>query len=151
MTRFDPEKAAAILADAIVMGDEQAAKRNGCTTRTIRNYRAKLGSDPQLSESFRLKKQELQAAHDAERMEWAAARSVVLRDGLSKLRELIAMANDVDHIHPVAGAIKIVGELDIAHTALMEPSGDEQPVAHLQGPAAATPAGPAAGDPEALH
>jgi len=154
MARIDTDKAATILADALVMGDEAAAKRNGVTSRTIRKYRALLPSDPALSAAFRLKKSALDEARDEERLEWDRERRRFLRASIAKLEELVAKANSVEHIHPVAGAVKIVGELDIAKIVLDD---EREYSADRQGSGASPPAGQAPGSqgadslPAAVH
>lgn len=50
------ERAAAILVDAAYLGDEIAAKKWNVTTRTVENYRARLKTDPKLSELFARKR-----------------------------------------------------------------------------------------------
>ncbi|AFD27743.1 hypothetical protein [Deinococcus gobiensis] len=53
---FNYERAAAILVDAAYLGDGEAAKKWQVTTRTIQNYRAKLKTDPLLSQFFARKR-----------------------------------------------------------------------------------------------
>ena len=51
---------AMILVEASLFGDNRAAQNAGLTRATIINYKKKLSSDPELSQIFTLKKQELE-------------------------------------------------------------------------------------------
>lgn len=54
---FNYERAAAILVDAAYLGDEETGKKWKVTTKTIKNYRARLKNDPILSQFFHRKRQ----------------------------------------------------------------------------------------------
>lgn len=115
--KFPIERAATILAEADLFGDDRTAKRWGITTRTIYNYRNRAQSDAKLSESFTLKKRMLL-------VDWQADATRCIKVSLAKLTELIpeATKEDADVIHAIAGALKIVGELKIAYDALINTS-----------------------------
>ncbi len=46
MPAFNPDRAALILLDSILLGDERASEKWKVTVRTIENHRARLKSDP---------------------------------------------------------------------------------------------------------
>lgn len=54
-TAFDLETIANILVDAYLTSVEETAEKYKITSRTIRNYRTRLQSDPELSQLFRVK------------------------------------------------------------------------------------------------
>jgi hypothetical protein len=62
--RIDVDHAAMVLVDALLLGDKAAAAKHETTTRTIRNYRAKLKTNKQLGLAFK-------DAVDAIRVSWA--------------------------------------------------------------------------------
>lgn len=110
---FDRDRAVKILVDALAVGDEQAAARWGVCTKTLQRYRARLANDPELARAVKATSQKLDA-------EWRTARRTFLRAGIRKLQELVDLAG-VDKIREVAGAIKIVGDLEITSGVLDEP------------------------------
>lgn len=110
------EKAAMVLVESDFFGDEEVATRWGITTRTIRNYRNRLAIDPQLSALFQVKRQLFAAS-------WIDDASKTLKISLGELSRRVRIATneeDAKVIHAIAGAAKIVGELKIAHDALMD-------------------------------
>jgi hypothetical protein len=54
---------------------------------------------------------------EQEELEWGGQRRAFLAEGIKKLRELVGAATPAQ-IHEVAGAVKIVGELQITSEAL---------------------------------
>ena len=110
---FNPERASSILAEAEYMGDKPTAERWGITDRTIRNYRKRLLDDPQFSIVFQAKKQLFCRT-------WIDDATGTLKVGFARLKDLLqnGRREDADFIHAVAGALKIVGELNIAYTVL---------------------------------
>ena len=118
MSRLDRDRAAKILVDATAMGDRKAAEKWKVTERTIRNYRKALGTDPELSASFR------ENAEEAERS-WHLIRNRFLRDVTEHLRDLCLKAKP-EQIKDVREAIKDIGELDLAREALGVGSGDRR-------------------------
>lgn len=118
----DPERKAQILVEAHFTNDQDVAERWGITSRTIRNYRKGLAKDAQLSTLFQLKKEHYEK-------EWKAEGVRFLRKALAKLEALIEKADSPDYIPKVAGAIKIVGELDVVKNALSHEAGQSGPQA----------------------
>ena len=106
---------ARVLADAVTLGDEVAAKRHGISPRSVQRYRALAKSDDRLTGAVAAKKK---AVDD----DWRDSAVQFMRTSIAKLEELVAAAGP-DQIREVAGAIKIVGELNVAKDVL----GGEQP------------------------
>jgi hypothetical protein len=101
--KFDAEQAVRVLLLAELSGDAEAAKTAGLTERTIRRWRQKLGSDPRLSQAVREKRDQTNAHLDGVYRDF-------MRGAVRKLGSLVESA-DVEKIHQVAGAVKIVGDL----------------------------------------
>lgn len=80
MPAFDRERAAAILVDALYLGDQTAAEKWKVTSRTLRNYRERLATDPVFSAIFHEKRQASGAL-------WAADLARALSAGIRPLTE----------------------------------------------------------------
>jgi hypothetical protein len=108
VSRLDYDRVASILVEAAFFGDPQASQRWGITERTIRNYRAKLDEDSELSSFFLVKKQAFES-------EWATEIPMAIRAGIHFLGEAAKKANptDPDTIHAIAGAVKILAEVGL--------------------------------------
>lgn len=107
-TRLNYHHVASILVEAMFYGDRRVAEKQGITTRTIRNYRARLETDENLSVLFHEKKEQFLA-------NWAEDIPIAIRAGIQFIQRA---ANEADHkspetIHAVAGAIKILAEIGI--------------------------------------
>lgn len=104
---FNHERAAQALTDAILMGDEAAAKKYEVSVRSIQEWRSRLHTDPVLVESF-AKKKRLQ--DDA----WADEIPAMLKAGIKYLKDAAQQCDprDPDSVHAIAGAIKIVSEVE---------------------------------------
>ena len=135
---FDREKAAKILALADQVGDIEAAKHFGVSTKTICRHRSRVLSDPELSRLVAERKRELEAAS----VGWAEDGARFMSAAIRRLVELLPLSG----MREVAGAIKIVGELDITRKVL---NGDEQPGSDSEGPETEEAPPPAA--PEQTH
>lgn len=109
-TKFNRERAALILVDAITLGDRTAADRHQVSEKSIQRYRARLLTDPSLSAIVQEKGRE--AEHG-----WHFARARFLRKTLQKLEELVDKAT-ADNFEHVISALKAAGELDLATEAL---------------------------------
>lgn len=107
---IDREKAIRVLLDAAVSGDRAACERAKIDERTLRRWRVKLGSDPELTAAFRAK-------NEVEDRSWKAARRQALAAGVRKLEALIEVA-DSEQLRDVAMAVKVLGELEITQEAL---------------------------------
>lgn len=136
----DRERKARIAADTEIHGCEKAAQIHRISARTCRRMHAHAmsGADPELTAIVTKK---TRAVLESEDVDWAATSRRFLRRSIAKLEELVQQAGP-DQIRQVAGAIKIVGELDVVRSALR----DEQSERAGQGP---TPPRDAEGTPAA--
>lgn len=108
MPRTDYDRLATILVEAAYYGDAKTAERWGITDRTIQNYRGRLDNDSELSSFFVLKKQAFEN-------EWANEIPAAIRSALRFIVRAGEEANpkDPEAIHAVAGALKIVTEVEL--------------------------------------
>lgn len=97
---FDPERAALILSDAMVLGDKPAARKWTISERSIQRYRARMRTDAALSARVAENNAGIQR-------DLATLRVAFLRDALSEMRAKLKDAS----LYEVSGAVKIVGEL----------------------------------------
>ena len=113
---------AKILIECDFATDKEISGRWNITTRTIENYRAQLKTDPALLIEYnRLK--------DIFSREWVNDASRGIKTFISALETVVKRKNpkDAQWITATATAIKCVGELSIAYTALAdEPTVDQQ-------------------------
>ena len=102
-SKFNPERAAAILLEAMLTSDKAAVENHGITARTLFNWRERLYSDSTFSDIFRHKK-------DAAERDWASSLAPAIRDGIDFLARAGREANhkDPEVIHAIAGALKIL-------------------------------------------
>ena len=129
--QFSIERASEVIVDALLLGDDQAAARHNVATRTVKRYRARMRTDAALAQVVSAKKARVE-------QDWTDARRRFLRRAIAKLEQLIDGAKP-EQIREVAGAIKIVGELDVVKGAL----GGNQPVAPPADPTPPPPGAPA--------
>lgn len=137
--KFDRDRAIRILLDAADMGDPKACKNYKITSQTLRNYRKRLENDAEFLQTFAVKKKELDEG-------WKLARRSALRAGIRKLEQLIERAG-VKQLRDVAGAVKILGDLDVVANVL----DDEQPGTDREGEPPAPPAGQPPGATATTH
>jgi hypothetical protein len=106
--KLDYDRVASILVEAAYYGEQSAAARWGISDRTILNYRNRLNEDEELSDIFALKK----AAFENE---WANEVPAAIRSALRFIVRAGEEANpkDPEAIHAVAGALKIVSEVEL--------------------------------------
>jgi hypothetical protein len=111
--KFNYERAATILAEAALIGDEKAADNHGTTVRSVQNWRAKLKSDPVLVEFFAAKTQ-------AATTDWADDINDAIKAGVDFLRRAANQASPMhpDVIHAVAGAVKLLSEVQMTKRVL---------------------------------
>ena len=121
---------ARVLVDSITLGPKAAAERAGITDRTLRRYRTRAESDEALSELIQQKLKRAEA-------DWKPIATRFLRRSIAKLERLVEDAT-VEQIRQVAGAIKIVGDLQVVREAL---TNGEQPGASGEGEAHPADAG----------
>ncbi len=101
------ERIAEILCDAFLSRDDRkTAERHGITDRTLRNWRARLDTDPELSQLFREKKAKASEG-------WADEVPGAMRASVSFLRRAAEEGDhtDPDMVHSVAGSMKLLSEV----------------------------------------
>lgn len=110
---IDRDRIAEVLVTAAYQGDKAAAQRFEITTRTVENYRARLATDPALSDLFARKRKLVEA-------DWSAELPSAIRASVAFLARAAATADpaDPDAIHSVAGALKILSETAAAKRIL---------------------------------
>jgi hypothetical protein len=112
----EADRLASVVLDADLLGVPRAARVNGVSEDTVRNYRKRILTRPEALEILRAKKTKLEER-------WVATRHQFLLRTVTKLQELCEKA-DKDQIREVAGAVKIVGDLHVVGGALND---GEQP------------------------
>jgi len=117
---------AAILAEAALGSDGQTAKRHGICRKTLCNWRKRLGTDEEFASEFSRKKALLE-------VNWGDEAVKALGRMIRKLDDLVQQAGP-EKIHEVAGAVKIVGELEVVRGMV---SSGKQSGASRQDPASA--------------
>jgi hypothetical protein len=108
---FNAERAALILVDALILGDEGARQKWQVSAGTLKNYRDRVDSDPNFAELYARTRAAVEG-------DWKVVRLEFLRAGIAKLKELVAKADSPKHIRDVSEAVKTVGELQIVSDAL---------------------------------
>lgn len=103
------------IAEADIFGDRRVIDKYGINQSTLWRWRDRENSDAKLHENALLKRRMLL-------IDWQQDATKCLKVGLDKLTAIIPVATkeDADVIHAIAGAMKIVGELRIAHDALSD-------------------------------
>jgi len=106
----DNERAARALADAALLGDRKACEKHAITDRTLRNYRAALQTDPELSWLFQTACTELTRRH------WAEELNDTLNAATQKLKALILNAHSTDPETITAITQAVLGMAELALT-----------------------------------
>lgn len=103
---FHYEKAASILAESALYGDKVTSEKWGITTKSIRNYRAKLAVNQQLSLLFQLKRQQLEST-------WATEIPLALKAGIDFLKRATQSLDPADPkaIEAVTQSLKVLTEV----------------------------------------
>lgn len=104
------QEAARLVADALSVGKRQAATNWKVSVRTVERHLAASLADPATAQ---LVAKKLEATDG----EWRDVAVEFLRKGIAKLGALIDQAG-TGQIRDVAGAVKIVGELQVVREAL---------------------------------
>lgn len=105
---FNIERAAMLLVEAMYTSDKEVARKHKVSERTLRRYRERLDSDPELAALVRLKKEQADS-------DWSAGLFPAIRGAL----EFIARAtkecdpSDPDAVHAISGALKITSEVAV--------------------------------------
>jgi len=113
MPAFNYDLASSALVDAAYMGDTEAAKKHGVTTRTIRNWRTRLETDVHFSSLFREKK----LLSD---QEWASELPSAIRSAIRFVRESAkeSKLGDPKATAVIADALSILAEVAITREIL---------------------------------
>lgn len=108
------ERAARALVDAALFGDRKACKEHKITDRTLRNYRAALENDAELSALFRF------YCKEATTNNWAEEIGATLSASARKLRELVEAADtpNPETIAAVTGAVSTLAEIAMTRDVL---------------------------------
>lgn len=107
------ERAAKALATAAILGDVEAAKRHGCSTRSLRRWRARIEEDANLAAHVRSEKAAIEA-------EWSEQVPGALRKALAFMERAFSemSPSDPDALHAVAGAFKLLTEAETTRRVL---------------------------------
>lgn len=149
MSRFNRDRALQVLVTAYKhnhdgRGDQFAAKFHGLDRRTVRNYRARLERDPELSQAWKAKKALIDADRDTRDVEDDRAVAQLKRDGERLLLEALnegyrfvanAFKGDLAPedasklLHVLQGGKKLAAEDALAHKVVgdlvdAEPEGE---------------------------
>lgn len=114
--QFNAERAALILCDAAYLGDEKSAEKWKCTTKTIKNHRARLATDPNFSLLFHEKRKQVES-------NWEDELSRAIITGVKKMGRMIQAAPDgktfdAGALEAVTGAVKVLSEIKITTEVL---------------------------------
>ena len=111
--RFDYERAATVLVDALYEGDVEAVQRHGVTRKSLYNWRHRLATDQRLAQLFNEKRRQAET-------EWAPQFVPAIRDAVEFLRRAARELDpaDPDAVHAVAGALKILAEIAMTREVL---------------------------------
>jgi len=110
---FDRDKAARILLDAIVMGDQAACDKHDISLRSLYRYRSRLEDDPELAKAV-IEKKRIQDEKWADQIPTAIASCI---DFLRRASQ-DCKTDDPDAVHAIAGAIKIMGEVSMTREVI---------------------------------
>lgn len=141
--KIDYEKVARILVSAVELGsDRQAAEHWKIAERTLRNYKRRLESDPELAAAFQRFSRLTNARIETERLQlelgWrrechATLRKMLAAEGAAadRLMALLPQTTDVETVAKVAKLLAMsterIGQLDVAREALGVGGSDHQP------------------------
>lgn len=110
---FNYERAAQVLAEADLLGDQEVSRRYGISVRSIKRYRARAHNDPKLALYVSEKKTVLA-------QEWAAELGPAIREAIAFLHRAAQKADpeNPQAIHAVAGALKILADVAMTRKVL---------------------------------
>ncbi len=108
MPAFNEELAARVLIEASISGDKVAAQKYDVEERTVRNYRARLETDPHFSAFFRLKQKETQDA-------WVSGLTPAIMAGIDFLQRAAQNLEpkDPEAVKAVTESVRVLSELAI--------------------------------------
>lgn len=123
--KLDLTRAATVLAEATLEDDRTVCERHGITPRTLRNYRYRLQSDPELSLLFRERLRTLER-------EWANELAPAIRQAVRFLQRAAHEADPRDPraIEAVAEALRVLSEVSMTREVLQTRLEDPPPRAN---------------------
>lgn len=106
---IDRERAARILAEAALVGDQKAADNHGICAKTLRRWRERMATDEQMSANVLKNKRRLEA-------DWADKLPAAIRGAIAFLERASQESDpsDPESVHSVTGALKILTDVAIA-------------------------------------
>ena len=107
--KFNTERAAIALVDALTLGDRAAAQKHNVSLKSIENWRARLESDPDLKKQFQLKQR---AMHEAWIDEIPSALQAQL--GFFKRMAQDGDPKDPETIRAVVEVLKVLTDIQFA-------------------------------------
>jgi hypothetical protein len=118
--RRDNHKAARVLVDAALQGDRKACEIHKVTDRTLRNYRAALDTDTELSGLY------AQLSRLVTTQNWADELNTSLTGLIRKLGSMVQElpGSTAENITSVTGAIKVLSEIALTREVLGSANGE---------------------------
>lgn len=118
--RRDNHKAARVLVDAALHGDRKASETHKITDRTLRNYRAALDTDTELSALY------AQLSRLVTTQNWADELNTSLTGLIRKLGSMVQElpGSTAENITSVTGAIKVLSEIALTREVLGSANGE---------------------------
>lgn len=114
--KFDHDRAAKVVAEAMLSGDATTCKRHGITLRTLQRWKAKVGPDhPELTRAVAERKAAVESIGD-----WAAKLAPAIAACIDFLKRAAEQASvsDPQVIHSVAGGLKILSDVTASRRVL---------------------------------
>lgn len=144
-TTIEPERMAAVVLDAELLGNCRAAKEHRVSDDTVRAYRKRILGCPEALDILRAKKKDIEAR-------WRTARVNFLLRAVARLDELLPQLK-ADQVRDIVGAVKILGELHTTQQVLTDDLTNERDASRPPSPPAAPPAtdGDRGEEPAPLH
>lgn len=138
---FNRGRAARVLVEATLTDDAKAARAHGVTAASIRSWRERLESDPELAAMYAEQLAHVDGA-------WRHELRLVVLECARKLRELVGKAASIEDMRDVLDALRTCGELLVQYEALVFDGFD---AANRGGDSAAPDAPGARQGPPAIH
>lgn len=103
---YSDDMIARIIVEANYHGDDATCNKYDVTVRTLQRWRKRLDTDDKLSQNVALKK-------DAFDRDWVEDAPATLKAGMNFIKRAAQEGNpkNPDHVHAVAGGMKIVSEI----------------------------------------
>ena len=122
MAKPNADFVAQVVLDAIYDHDDRVAKRYGISKRTITNYRALVRDDDVYAAVFAHKKK-------LREDDWVKDIPAAIAAGLEWLRnKLPSVEATPEGVHAVAGAVKLLAEVDLTNRVITDRMNRNQPL-----------------------